>query len=100
MTNTKSKLLITIVSFVFLSVSEVKASTPNLKTPAPVIYLEDNLDEKDQLGYCIDTKGRGFGEKLHAHSCKPRRGDVQFRYDSENGRIESETFDNNGYKQK
>ena len=70
------------------------ASVPNIKTPAPMIYLEDNLDEKDQLGYCIDTKGRGFGEKLHAHSCKPRGGDVQFRYDSENERIESETFNN------
>ena len=53
----------------------------------------DNLDEKDQLGYCIDTKGRGFGEKLHAHSCKPRGGDVQFKYDTVKRRIESATFD-------
>ena len=78
--NIKTNHLITI--FIFIFMNEGIASIPNIKTPAPVIYLEDNLGEKDQLGYCIDTKGRGFGEKLHAHSCKPRGGDVQFRYDS------------------
>ena len=57
------------------------SAPPDLQTPAPVIYLADNLDEQDNLGFCIDTVGRGFSERLHAHSCKPRGGDVQFDYD-------------------
>ena len=65
------------------------AAPPDLRTPAPVIYLADNLDEKDKLGWCIDTVGRGFGERLHAHSCKPRGGDVQFLYDKAARRIAS-----------
>nr|WP_319382535.1 ricin-type beta-trefoil lectin domain protein [uncultured Roseibium sp.] len=69
------------------------AETPDLKTPAPVIYLADNLDEADNLGWCIDTQGRGFGENLHAHSCKPRGGDVQFTFDTASGQIRSVAFD-------
>ena len=69
-----------------------QSGPPDLKTPAPVIYLADNLDEQDELGYCIDTVGRGFGERLHAHSCKPRGGDVQFTHDSGARRIMSATF--------
>ncbi len=68
------------------------AAPPDLKTPAPVIYLADNLDEQDGLGWCIDTRGRGFSDRLHAHSCKPRGGDVQFRYDEAARRIASATF--------
>ena len=68
------------------------AAPPDLQTPAPVIYLADNLDEKDKLGWCIDTVGRGFGESLHAHSCKPRGGDVQFRFDKAARRIASATY--------
>ena len=68
------------------------AAPPDLKTPAPVIYLADNLDEQDRLGWCIDTRGRGFSDRLHAHSCKPRGGDVQFRYDEAARRIASATF--------
>ena len=52
----------------FLFASIVSGSIPQIRTPLPVIYLEDNLDEKDDLGYCIDTVGSGFAEKLHAHS--------------------------------
>ena len=70
----------------------VQAGPPSLQTPAPVIYLADNLDEQDRLGYCIDTVGRGFGERLHAHSCKPRGGDVQFAYDAASRWIVSATF--------
>lgn len=69
-----------------------EAGPPSLQTPAPVIYLADNLDEQDRLGYCIDTVGRGFGEKLHAHSCKPQGGDVQFAYDAASRRIASAAF--------
>ncbi|CTQ51807.1 Ricin-type beta-trefoil lectin domain protein [Roseibium album] len=69
------------------------AEAPDLKTPAPVIYLADNLDEADKLGWCIDTQGRGFGENLHAHSCKPQGGDVQFSFDEETSQIRSVAFD-------
>ena len=72
--------------------SWAEAAPPSLRTPAPVIYLADNLDEQDRLGWCIDTVGRGFGERLHAHSCKPRGGDVQFAYDAATRRIVSATF--------
>lgn len=68
------------------------AETPNLQTPEPVIYLSDNLDEKDKLGWCIDTEGRGFSEQLHAHSCKPQDGDVQFYYSKETKKIISATY--------
>ena len=69
-----------------------QSNPPILQTPSPVIYLADNLDEKDQLGYCIDTRGRGFNEELHAHSCKPRGGDVQFSYNKETLQICSVEF--------
>ena len=79
--------------FSFLIVSVASAEPPNIQTPAPVIYLSDNLDEADGLGWCIDTMGRGFGENLHAHSCKPRGGDVQFSYDAASGQITSVPFE-------
>ena len=79
--------------FLLLSIPTAAYSAPpDLQTPAPVIYLADNLDEQDKLGWCIDTVGRGFGERLHAHSCKPRGGDVQFRYDKDARRIASATY--------
>ncbi|NRB29925.1 MAG: hypothetical protein HRU27_04945, partial [Rhizobiaceae bacterium] len=73
----------------FTSVAGVPAlaADPDLKTPSPVIYLADNLDEKDNLGWCIDTVGRGLSDRLHAHSCKPRGGDVQFKFDAQTGQI-------------
>ena len=63
-----------------------------VRTPAPVIHLKDNLDEADGLGWCIDTVGRGFAEHLHAHSCKPRGGDVQFAFEQGTGLIRSVAF--------
>lgn len=68
------------------------AEVPILQTASPVIHLADNLDEKDALGWCIDTLGRGFGERLHAHSCKPTGGDVQFQFETDNGLIRSVAF--------
>ena len=68
------------------------AESPALQTPAPVLYLADNLDEPDALGYCLDTVGRGLSDRAHLHSCKPRGGDVQFMYDDQ-GQIKSATFD-------
>ena len=69
------------------------AASPDIQTPSPVIYLADNLDEKDQLGWCIDTLGRGFAEELQAHSCKPNGGDVQFSLDIAGQQIRSVEFD-------
>ena len=46
-----------------------KAEPPILQTPAPVIFLADNLDEPDHLGFCIDTVGRGKSDRIHVHSC-------------------------------
>ena len=67
---------------------------PKIKTPAPIIFLSNNLDEKDKLGFCIDTVGRGLSDNLHLHSCKPQGGDVQFSLDIGTGQIQSATFDN------
>ena len=69
------------------------ALPPELQTAAPVIYLADNLDERSNLGWCIDTVGRGFGDQLHAHSCKPEGGDVQYYYDDETKQIMSSAFE-------
>jgi hypothetical protein len=68
------------------------AAPPELQTPEPVIYLADNLDEQDNLGYCIDTLGRGFSEQLQTHSCKPQGGDVQFSYKDDTQQIASVEF--------
>lgn len=79
------------VAFLFVAAPAMAAS-PIIQTQGPVIYLANNLDEKDNLGWCIDTLGRGFAERLQAHSCKPRGGDVQFSYDSNNQQIRSVAF--------
>ncbi len=70
----------------------VNAAPPELQTPEPVIYLADNIDEKDELGWCIDTLGRGWSEQLQTHSCKPQGGDVQFSYNKETRQIASVEF--------
>ncbi len=77
-----------------LAASGVSAQAPTVPTVGPAIYLQDNLDEAEQLGYCIDTVTRFFNEDLHAHSCKPRGDDVLFRYDGDSGEILSATFEN------
>ena len=65
----------------------VESNAPIIQTPPPVIHLADNLDEQDELGWCIDTQGNGFNEVLHTHSCKPNGGDVQFYYNEETSQI-------------
>ena len=80
------------LAFLLIASSGALAEAPNLQTPSPVIYLADNLDEADQLGWCIDTQGRGFGAFLHAHSCKPQGGDVQFGLEVDTGLIRSVAF--------
>jgi len=78
----------------FLTATDVFSEPPKLQTPAPVIYLADNLDEQEGLGYCIDTVGRGLSDRLHIHSCKPQGGDVQYAFDAVSGHIASPTYDN------
>ena len=94
----KARLLYTVAILTGLALSgPVLAASPNIDTPAPIIHLADNLDEKDNLGWCIDTVGRGFSDRLHAHSCKPANrphGDVQFRYDTQTRQIMSAEFAN------
>lgn len=85
--------ILSLLTIFFCYSSLVLAVSPNLQTPSPVIYLADNLDEERNLGYCLDTRGRGFSERMHAHSCKPRGGDVQFVYKRESLQIRSATFD-------
>ncbi len=71
---------------------EVELNAPVIQAPTPLIYLADNLDEQDQLGWCIDTRGNGFNQELHTHSCKPSGGDVQFTYIEESLQICSAEF--------
>ena len=51
------------------------SNKPNIQSPNPIIYLADNLDEQDRLGYCIDTDGKDFSDSLQVHSCKPNGDD-------------------------
>ena len=71
---------------------EVVITPPVIQTPSPLIHLADNLDEQDSLGWCIDTVGRDFNSELHAHSCKPEGGDVQFYYNETTLQICSAEF--------
>ena len=81
-----------LLSLLLLVAAGAIAAPPELQTPEPVIYLADNIDEQEALGWCIDTLGRGWSEQLQTHSCKPDGGDVQFAYDSEARRIVSVEF--------
>ncbi len=67
---------------------------PTIESKPPIVHLIDNLDEKDKLGWCIDTLGRGFSEQLHAHSCKPVGDDVRFSYSAITGQIRSAAYEN------
>lgn len=67
-------------SFASLQSLPANAEAPDLKTPAPVNYLVENLDEADGPGWCIDTLGRGFATDLQTHSCNPKNGDGQYSF--------------------
>lgn len=88
----KPKTLLAPIAILLFCTQPAVAAAPNIQTPTPVIYLADNLDEVDDLGWCIDTLGRGFAETLQAHSCKPQGGDVQFSLDTASGSIQSVEF--------
>ncbi len=88
----RATLALIVTPLIALSAPSATAEAPDLQTPAPVIFLSDNLDEVDRLGWCIDTLGRGFSENLQAHSCKPEGGDVQFALEEDTGLIRSVEF--------
>lgn len=74
------------------------ADAPALQNTGPIIYLADNLDEADKLGYCIDTQARGQTERIQLHSCKPDTDnpmdrDVLFSLNEETGRIEHAEYE-------
>lgn len=87
------KILFSFSLLISLSYGNVKKIIePDIQTKGPLIYLADNLGEEKKLGWCIDTKGKGFHETLHSHSCKPEGADTQFRYDALSKNIISVTF--------
>lgn len=67
---------------------------PEIQMEGPVIYLADNLNEKEMLGWCIDTEGRGQSNQLQAHSCKPAGDDTQYTYDTASSTIRSVNYEN------
>ncbi|MBU2959189.1 ricin-type beta-trefoil lectin domain protein [Paracoccus sp. 1_MG-2023] len=70
----------------------VLAQAPTIQTVGPVIHLADNLNEEANLGWCIDTEGRGESDQLHVHSCKPTGDDVLFTFQPDSGMIMSATY--------
>lgn len=85
------KRILTLIAVLCLPQSAL-AAPPDVPSPSPVLFLADNLDEPGNLGFCLDTVGRGFGDRLHAHSCKPQGGDTQFEWQAANGTIHSVGF--------
>ena len=51
-----NKLVFTLF-FIVLNIKSIFGTEPYIKTPSPVIYLENNLDEKDNPGYSLDVVG-------------------------------------------
>lgn len=93
--------IVTAIALSLTSTGFAYATAPELQTSAPIIYLADNLDEEANLGWCIDTVGRGFNEQLQSHSCKPTKeggspedNDVKFVFDAATGHIASVAFEN------
>lgn len=93
------KILVTVVVLATTTVFvHASAEPPMLKASGPIIYLADNLDEENRLGWCIDTIGPGFSEILHSRACSADDGNVEgrdfsFTYDSAAGRITAVSFD-------
>jgi len=64
----------------------------------PSISVAADLDEPNQLGFCLDIKGFGSGincESLQAHSCKESASDTQFEHVSTTNSIRSVNYDSN-----
>lgn len=79
------------------------AEEANVPTEAPYIVLNENLDEPNGYGFCLDTYGQGKSELMHTHSCKPKTPegtpkddpghDVRFEYNSATKKISSYAFE-------
>ena len=101
MISTTFKILI--LSLYVCFIGSVLADVPNVPTEAPYIVLDDNLDEPNGYGFCLDTMGAGQSELMHVHSCKPktpkdsprnhRSHDVRFKYDSVTKQIRSYAYE-------
>lgn len=94
---------ISILSILVFFIGSASAEEPNVPTEAPYIVLNDNLDEPNGYGFCLDTYGPGKSELMHTHSCKPKtpKGtprdnpghDVRFEYDPATKKISSYAFE-------
>lgn len=79
--------------FCLMQAHPALAEAPQLQNSGPIIHLAENLDEPENLGWCLDTVGRGQSDQAHLHSCKPdsddpRNRDVLFQFNAETGSIE------------
>lgn len=94
--NNNFKALSTLVASASLFIISAHADTPsdgpNIQAEGPIIYLKDNLDEQANLGWCIDTEGKGFSDQLQAHSCKPEGYDTLYYYDEPSSMVQSVEF--------
>ena len=94
---------ISVLSVLVFFTGCASAEKLNVPTEAPYIVLNDNIDEPNGYGFCLDTYGPGQSELLQTHSCKPKRAegtprndpghDVRFEYDSTTKRIASYAFE-------
>ena len=101
MRSSTSKILILSVFVSFAGI--VSAEEPKVPTEPPYIVLNDNLDEPNGYGFCLDTYGPGQSELMQTHSCKPKRDegtprndpghDVRFEYDAANKKVRSYAFE-------
>lgn len=100
---THSTFKASILSISVLFVGGVSAAEPNVPTEAPYIVLNENLDEPNGYGFCIDTYGAGQSELMQTHTCKPKTSkdtprndpgnDVRFEYNAETKKISSYAFE-------
>ncbi len=84
-------------------VGHASAAKPNVPTDVPYIVLNENLDEPNGYGFCLDTYGPGQSELMQTHSCKPKTDqgtprndpghDVRFQYNAETKKISSYAFE-------
>ena len=98
-----SAINILIFSFSLFFIGAVSAKEPNVPTEAPYIVLNENLDEPNGYGFCMDTYGPGQSELMQTHSCKPKSDkdtpkndpghDVRFEYNAETNQISSYAFE-------
>ena len=94
---------VSLLSVCLFFIGCVSAAGPKVPTAAPYIVLNDNLDEPNGYGFCMDTYGPGQSELMQTHSCKPKTAegtpkndpghDVRFAYDPTTKKISSYAFE-------